>query len=101
MWADELPPGTVVVLGAADDLVHADEVGGAGCAPRVYFCGGVLGARVGRWGRLLPAGSAVAVGSSAVCSTCGLVAFLSAELAVTTSRPLPTSTRDAWRRNLC
>jgi hypothetical protein len=28
MWPEELPPGSTVVLGAADDLVHADEVGG-------------------------------------------------------------------------
>lgn len=33
MWPDELPAGSVVVLGAADDLVHADEVG-AGCTAR-------------------------------------------------------------------
>jgi pimeloyl-ACP methyl ester carboxylesterase len=26
MWPEELPPGSAVVLGAADDLVHADEV---------------------------------------------------------------------------
>jgi len=26
MWPEELPPGSTVVLGAADDLVHADEV---------------------------------------------------------------------------
>jgi len=26
MWPEELPPGSTIVLGAADDLVHADEV---------------------------------------------------------------------------
>jgi hypothetical protein len=26
MWPEELPPGSTVVLGAEDDLVHADEV---------------------------------------------------------------------------
>lgn len=34
MWPEELPPGSTVVLGAADDLVHADEVGGAQVAAR-------------------------------------------------------------------
>lgn len=27
MWPDELPPGSAVVLGGGDDLVHAREVG--------------------------------------------------------------------------